>query len=476
MKPFGVKLTRESSGPYETCTLFKQDGYPAKRPWFPFTDDVYQEIIPAANAGYPYPIKILWLHYGTPVMATPAGHLQIKMLQDTGKIPLFIATDIVIGETSMFADYIFPDLSYLERWSNPLGTSPVVLSQISKFRQPAAAPIPEIVTIDREEMPLSLDATLIALAKKLGVSGFGKDAFAPGQDLNRPEDFYLKMVANLAAGDKPGNGVSEADGAEMELLRQARRHLPKAVFDEQKWRAAVGDHWPQVAYLLNRGGRFEAASGAYEDGFAKHPWANQLNIYVEPVGSGIHAGKGQRFSGVPVYQEFESFDGKPVSFPKEFDLSLITYKEIYGCESRTIGNYATQMAILPENFVNLNKIDAQRLGLVDGDTVRVEAPGFKGSFELGPGQAPSKVEGKVRVTQGLRPGVVSISFHYGHWAYGARDIEIDGQRIPGEQARGKGLAPNAAMAVDGYLKDVCLTDPIAGDSAFTGTLKLVKIA
>ena len=101
LTPFGVKLTRESSGPYETCTLFKRDGYPAKRPWFPFTDDVYQEIIPAANAGYPYPIKILWLHYGTPAMAAPAGHLQIKMLQDTAKVPLFIATDIVIGETSM---------------------------------------------------------------------------------------------------------------------------------------------------------------------------------------------------------------------------------------------------------------------------------------------------------------------------------------------------------------------------------------
>ncbi len=473
---FGIKLTRESSGPYETCTLFKRDGYPAKRPWFPFTDDVYQEIIPTATAGYPYPIKILWIHYGTPVMASPAGHLQIKMLQDTEKIPLLIATDIVIGETSMYADYIFPDLSYLERWSNPLGTSPVVLTQISKFRQPVAAPIPEIVTIDGEEMPISLDATLIALAKKLGVSGFGKDAFAPGQNLNRPEDFYLKMVANLAAGDKPGNAVPAADAAEMELLRQARRHLPKAVFDEEKWRAAVGDHWPQVAYLLNRGGRFEAKSGAYEGGFAKHPWANQLNIYVEPVGTGIHSVQGQRFSGVPIYQDSESFDGKPVSSPDEFNLALITYKEIHGCESRTIGNYAAQMAIMPENFVNLNALDAKRLGLVDGDTVRVETGGFKGSFEVGPGQAPSKVEGKVRVTQGLRPGVVSVSFHYGHWAYGARDVEIDGQRIPGEPARGKGLASNAAMAVDGYLKDVSLTDPIAGDSAFTGTrIKLVKI-
>ena len=477
LTPFGVKLTRESSGPYETCTLFKRDGYPAKRPWFPFTDDVYQEIIPAANAGYPYPIKILWLHYGTPAMATPAGHLQIKMLQDTGKIPLFIATDIVIGETSMYADYIFPDLSYLERWSNPLGTSPVVLTQISKFRQPVTAPITEVVKIDGEEMPISIDATMIALTKKLGLSGFGKGAFGPGQNLDRPEDFHLKMIANLAAGDKPGDGVPGADGAEMELFRKARRHLPKAVFDEQKWQAAVGPLWPQVAYLLNRGGRFEVPSGAYEGGFAKHPWGNQLNIYIEPVGSGIHAVQGKRLSGVPVYQESESFDGKPVSYPNEFDLELITFKEIHGTQSRTIGNYAAQMAIMPENFININKIDAQRLGLRDGDTVRVESPEFKGSFELGPGQAPSKVEGKVRVVQGLRPGVISISFHYGHWAYGARDVEIDGQRIPGEPARGKGLQSNAAMAVDGYLKDVCLTDPIAGDSAFTGTrVKLVKVA
>ncbi len=477
LTPFGIKLTRESSGPYETSTIFKRDGYPAKRPWFPFTDDVYQEIIPAATAGYPYPIKILWLHYGTPVLSSPAGHLQIKMIQDTEKIPLFIATDVVIGETSMYADYIFPDLSYLERWSNPLGTSPVVLSQISKFRQPAASPIPEIVTIDGEEMPISIEATMIALAKKLGTSGFGKDAFGPGQNLNRPEDFHLKMIANLAAGDKPGNEAPEADEAEMEIFRRSRRHLPKAVFDERKWQETVGADWRRVAYLLNRGGRFEAPSGAYEGDFAKHPWANQLNIYIEPVGSGIHSVQGKRFSGVPTYQALESFDGKPVSSRDEFDLELITYKDIHGGQSRTVGDYAGQMAIMPENFVYLNAVDAKRIGLTDGDTVRVESASSNGSFELGPGQAPSKAEGKIRIIEGLRPGVVSVSYHYGHWAYGSRDVEIDGRRIPGEPARGKGLLTNAAMAVDGYLKDVCLTDPIAGDSAFTGTrVKLVKIA
>lgn len=474
---FGIKLTRESSGSYETSTLYKRDGYPAKRPWFPYTDDVYQEIIPAASAGYPYPIKILWLHYGTPALAAPAGHLQIKMLQDTGKIPLFIATDVVIGETSMYADYLFPDLSYLERWSNPLGTSPVVLSKISKFRQPVASPIPEIVTVDGEEMPISLDATMLAVAKRVGMSGFGKDAFGPGMHFNRPEDFHLKMIANLAAGDKPGDEAPEAGPAELELFLKARRHLPKAVFDAKKWQAAVGPIWPRVVYLLNRGGRFEAASGAYSGDFAGHALANQLDIYGEPIGSGMHSVQARRFSGVPRYEVLEHFDGKPVAFPAQYDLELITYKDIYGGQSRTSGNYAGQLAIAPENFVMVSTQDASRLGLAEGDVVRVESLGFDGNFDLGAGQISCNVQGKVRLTQGMRPGVVGISWHYGHWAYGAREVEIDGLRIPGEAVRGKGLVPNPAMAVDGYLKDVCLTDPIAGDSAFTGTrVKLVKVA
>jgi len=477
LTPFGVKLTCESSGPYETSTLYKRDGYPAKRPWFPFTNDVYQAIVPSANAGYPYPIKILWLHYGTPVLSVPAGHLQIAMLRDTRRIPLFIATDIVVGETSMYADYIFPDQSYLERWSNPLPTSPVVLTKISKFRQPVAAPIPVTCKIDGEEMSISMESVMLALAKRLGLSGFGKDGFAPGLPLNRPEDFYLKMVANLAAGDKSGDESPEAGQEEMDLFRRARRHLSKAaVFDEAKWRAAVGRHWRRVVYLLNRGGRFEAADDAYSGKFLKHAWANLLNLYVEPVGSGTSSVTGIAFSGVPVFKTLESINGRPVVFPEEFDLDLFTYKEIWGGQSRTSGNYVGQIAIAPENFINLNAVDAARMGLVDGDTARVVGVSFTGTVGLGAGQE-SKVEGKIRVVQGVRPGSTGISWHYGHWAYGARAITIDGHHIAGEPARGFGLVANPALAVDGYLKDVCLTDPIAGDSAFVGTrVRLVKVA
>ena len=476
LKQFGVKLTREASGPYQTSTLFARDGYPAKRPWFPVTDDVYQEVIPAAYAGYPYPIKILWLHYGTPVLATPAGHLQIKMLEDTEKIPLFIATDIVVGETSMYADYVFPDISYLERWGNPLGTSPVTLTKTTKIRQPVVAPVPESVTVDGELMAASMDALMLAIAKQLKAPGYGKDGFKKGVDFNRPEDFYLKQVANVAWGDKASEALPQATPSELDSFRAARQHLTSAVFDEAKWSAAVGSQlWGSVVYLLNRGGRFEAADKAYKGSMVNHPWAKLLDLYVEKVGTGVHSITAKRFSGVPVFERMKNLDGTEVVIPSDYDLSLFTYKEIFGGQSRTSGNYAGQMSLMPENFVYLNSVDGKRLSLVDGDVVELKSVGFEGNFSLGE-YGSHDVRGSVKIVEGLRPGTVSVSWHYGHWAYGARAIEINGQTIEGEPNRGRGLCPNPTMAVDGYLKDICLTDPIAGDSAFSGTkVKLVKV-
>jgi tetrathionate reductase subunit A len=476
LTPFGIKLTRESSGPYESSTLFKHDGYPAKRPWFPFTGDVYQEIIPAANAAYPYPVRILWLHYGTPALSVPAGHLQIKMLQDTERLPLVIATDIVIGETSMYADYIFPDLTYLERWGNPMGTSPVTLTKTTKVRQPVVAPVPEIVTVGGEPMPVSMDAVMLAVAARLGAPGYGKGGFAPDFDFRRPEDFYLKLVANVASGDKEGDRVPEASADEMTLFSKARRHLPPGVFDEARWQRAVGAaQWRRVVYVLNRGGRFEAADQAYSGNFVKHAWGKQLNLYCEPVGTGIHSITGKRFSGVPQFQTMMHMDGKEVFADPQYALALLTYKEIFGGQSRTVSDYAGQQALMPENFVYLNKQDGKRLGLRDGDIVRLLSPTFSGEFEVAPG-VRIPVEGKVRVISGIRPGTAAISWHYGHWAYGAKNVEIDDETICGDKTRGRGLVANPAVVTDDYLKDVCLTDPIAGDALFNSTrIKLVKV-
>lgn len=472
LKAFGIKTTREGSGQYETSTLFRRDGYPAPRPWFPLTGDVYQEIVPAAAAGYPYPIKILWLHMGTVALSAPAGHLQIDMLKDPEKVPLFIADDIVIGETSMYADYIFPDLMYLERWAFE-GFSPAIKVKAWKLRQPAAAPIPEVVTVEGEKMPVSMESAMIAVARRLGAPGYGPDGFAPGLAFKRPEDYYLKMAANVA---HDGQALPAAGADELDTFRRARRHLPTAVFDESKWRAAVGEaHWPTTVYLLNRGGRFEPWDKAYKGDHVAHALAGLMNLYAEPVAVTRNAVSRERFSGVPTLESMRNIDGTAVSFPKDYELKLFTYKEIFGGQSRTVGNYAGQQALMPENFVYINRQDARRLELVDGDMVRVATPGFAGEFEVAP-NVKQRVAGLIKAIEGVRPGTVAISWHYGHWAYGANDVEVDGVTVKGDPTRRRGLVPNPAMSVDAHLKDVALTDPIAGDSAYGGTfVKLVKI-
>ena len=179
LKKFGVPINREGKT-YDKSTLFESDGgFPARRPWYPLTSNVFQEVIPAAGAAYPYSIKALWLHKGTPTFSSPGGHAQIEILKDTAKVPLFIYTDIVVGETSMYADYIFPDITYLERWATP-HTSPDVPTKISKYRQPLVAPIPETVVVDGEEMPISMEAVMLAIASRLGLSGFGSGRLRRG--------------------------------------------------------------------------------------------------------------------------------------------------------------------------------------------------------------------------------------------------------------------------------------------------------
>ena len=44
--PFGISLIRHDAK-YEETTLFA--GYPAKRPWFPLSSDIYQEIVPSSG-------------------------------------------------------------------------------------------------------------------------------------------------------------------------------------------------------------------------------------------------------------------------------------------------------------------------------------------------------------------------------------------------------------------------------------------
>ncbi len=470
--PFGVSLVRHEVR-YEDSTLF--EGYPARRNWYPFSSDIYQEIFPSIEDKYPYPIRALFLYMASPAYSLPGGQNVIEVLSDPEKIPLVVASDITIGETSMYADYIFPDLTYLERWEFH-GSHPAIPQKAQPVRNPAVAPVPGMATVFGETMPLSLEAMLLGLAEKLGLPGFGPQGFGPDLPFTRPEDFYLKMVANLAAGERPGDSVPDADNEEMEAFLDARRHLPPSVFDAERWKKAAGESlWRKVVYVLNRGGRFQDYEKAYEGDRSANPYGRLINLYLEKLARAKSAMTGGRLSGVPVYQPVQDVLGREIRDEAEgYDLNLITFREVTETKTRTVADYWLG-AVHPTNEILVARRDAERLGLRDGDRVRVVSKSNpRGLWNLKNGTLKPMV-GEVKLTEGLRPGVVGFSLGKGHWAYGATDVWIDGKRVPADPRRATGVHANAAMRLDDHLRNTCLLDPVGGSVSFYDTrVRLVK--
>jgi anaerobic selenocysteine-containing dehydrogenase len=474
LAPFGISIIRHGDK-YEDTTLFA--GYPAKRPWFPLASDIYQEIIPSIGDAYPYPVKALFIYMGSPVYALPAGQTNIAVLVDVEKLPLVVASDIVIGETSMYADYIFPDLSNLERWEFA-GSHPNMVWKVQPVRQPVIAPIPDTARVYGQEMPISLEAMLLAMAEKLGLPGFGPDGFGLGQPFTHPDHLYLRMAANLTVGDKPDQALPDASPEEVRIFLEARRHLPKPVFEPARWEGIVGKTlWPKVIYLLNRGGRFDDFAKGYEGEHLRNRYGTLITLYQEKTAKTKNAMTGKAWPGYAAHLAAPADAlGQPIDDEKAgYDLRLITYREIMQTKSRTVANYWL-LALLPENSILMNRRDARRRGLRDGDRVRIHsASNPDGVWELRNG-ASRPIVGRVKVVEGLRPGVVAFSLGHGHWAYGAGDVVIDGQVIKGDPRRAAGIHANAALRVDPVIKNTTLSDLTGGSAVFYDTFVKVTRA
>jgi anaerobic selenocysteine-containing dehydrogenase len=144
-------------------------------------------------------------------------------------------------------------------------------------------------------------------------------------------------------------------------------------------------------------------------------------------------------------------------------------------KSRTVVDYWL-LSVVPENAVIINGLDAKKLGLKDGDKVKVvSATNREGIWDLRNGTKKAMI-GKVKVTETIMPGVITFTLGHGHWATGAADVAIDGKIIKGDPRRATGIHANAAMWVDPYLKNTCMLDPVGGSVSFYDTkVKLIKV-
>ncbi len=153
----------------------------------------------------------------------------------------------------------------------------------------------------------------------------------------------MRMAANVAFGDKPDGSekTPAADPKEMDLFKQARRHLPASVFDSKRWESLIGpEWWSKVVYVLNRGA---AVSKSYDKAYKEEQLANKygkmVGIYLENLATHNHPMTGKAYDSQASYIEGpRDCLGRPIDDkPQGFDLTMITYQVISQTKSRTVG-------------------------------------------------------------------------------------------------------------------------------------------
>jgi len=466
-KAKGVMLSREKAS-YETSSEFKKkrasggSGYPAQRPWFPFTQGgLCVETLSGIDQSYPYPCQVLFSYFFNPLYSIPGGQRYSETLESFEKVPLHVSIDIGINESNLYADYIVPDITYLEGHYGFLSPHAPAL-KFTAIRTPVVEPV---TGSTKDGRAFSLETFLIDLAKGAGLPGFG-DAAIQGKDgarhpLHRAEDYYLRGIANLADAAKVPEAVAE-EVAFVEHNYPVARH--KGLLNDREWRTAC--------YALARGGVFNRR---YEDDFGgeQHRFGlKRVVLYNEELATTRNSLSGAFFPGTVKYLPPEDAAGnvlaeKDASYP----FALITYKMNLHAQSRT-SSHRWSMEVFPENFVVVNEGDAGELGVTDGDLVQLTSA-----------SNPRGTRGKVKVSALIRPGCVGISFHYGHTQLGASALPVtrgetlflggsevvNSAGLIGDPRLGTGISPNLLSRLDENLGNTPLVDVVGGIPDFSST-------
>lgn len=468
--PFGPRLDRAPATGANSYESLRGDPggaaaypYPAQRPWFPYgRNGNYQEIIPSIAAGYPYPCKVLITYWNAFPYSVPAlKDVFLSTVRDTAKVPVFVAIDNQMGEVSSMADYILPDTTYLEKWAFPGGSNVSFLTKYTPFRQPVVG------SFDGRAWDADFDFN-------------GTNNYSPiYPDTKLFEDILKGIMAALGLATQiSGTALPANPWAHFKPGLTALKDAVVAAGDAGKPGLTT------EAEIIWRGGAFqdpgtgyEAATAAAPDtGKLKYKYANEIKLYYEPLALQVDSmGDGLTrlapaiaaggYLAVSHYEPVSDIKGKANTVADlTYPFQLITYKMVLHGQART-QNLPWLTVWQPENFIELNTSDAAALGLRTYDVARVSSA-----------SNPTGQFGRVRVTEGLRPGVVAISHHFGHWEQSGKAWSDSGVAQPYDPSRQLGIQPNLVMRLDPVLGDVSLQDKIGGSVSFYDTRVKVEKA
>jgi tetrathionate reductase subunit A len=245
--------------------------------------------------------------------ALPAAHKVTETLADPKKIPLIITSDILVGETSTYADYIFPDLSFLERWELH-GTHPSVPWKVENVRNPAIS-IPGWPTVTglRRRAADERRGDDDGHCRTAGPARLWPQRSGRGRAFH-PAGAPLPEAGGQHRLWREGRRQRQCAGSGRRRtahLPQARRHLPKIRLRRAHLESGAGQRRQPVAQgglrhesrraLPGHAAAYKSDPTTGADVLVANAYGKQLNLYQEKTATSINTMTGKPFAGYAVY-------------------------------------------------------------------------------------------------------------------------------------------------------------------------------
>ena len=341
---------------------------------YPLAKNMMQEIPKNHLAGKPYKLDTVMFYMTNPVFSAPNAPEWEKMMKEV----FVIDTSPFPSETSVYADLILPDHTYLERLQDA-PTYPFQGYPLAQLRTPAIKPLHDTKYVAD---------TLIEIGKRIK---------APLAGYYKAIDNSENIIRHLAKGfekDPGDNGVNSFESWK-----------EKGVWYKKPY------HWRQV-----RGEFFEWDGKAY----AKAMSADDVKAKLLKTPSGKYEFKsGYLEKNGEFVAKATGLPADRVGFPQWVepkytgggDLHFITAKNAMHAEGRTANLPHAITLMQPavggkrQVLMEIHPSAAKSRGISDGDTVKV-------TTDLG------AITAVARVTELTRPDTVFLPFEHGHWAHG----------------------------------------------------------
>lgn len=341
---------------------------------WPLASNMIQEIAKNHLEGKPYKLDTLMFYLTNPIFSTPDCTAWEQALKDI----FVIETSPFPSETSVFADLVLPDNTYLERLQDT-PTYPYQGFPLAGLRVPAVKPLFDTKT-------------------------FGDTLIAIGKRIKGPMGEYYKQVNNtenvirhLAKGFEkvPGdNGVNSFESWVEKGVWYKKPYIYRQIggefleWDGTDYRKPMTPEEVKKSLFKTETGKFEFRS-SYVERYADFV-SEKLGVAKERV-------------GFPQWM--------PPKYTGNGDLHFVTPKTPLHAEGRS-ANLPHSVALYQpvaggrnQMFLEIHPETAAKRGIKDGDRVKISS-GIGSIFA------------RARIYPAARPDVVVLPFGFGHFAHG----------------------------------------------------------